>query len=58
MMAGRAARHMAHAVLGTEPRAESTLAALASPCQCDTKESLEKGAPDGGTVDKPAGAFS
>lgn len=57
-MAGRAAPHVAHAVLGTEPRAESTLAALASPCQCDTKESLEKGAPDGGTVDKPAGAFS
>ena len=35
-------------VLGNEPRVESMLAALAIPCQPDTKESLEKGDPDGG----------
>jgi hypothetical protein len=48
VMAGRAAPHLAYAVLGNEPRAESMLAALAIPCQPDTKESLEKGDPDGG----------
>lgn len=49
-MAGRAAPHLAYAVLGTEPRVESMLAALVSTCQLDTEESLEKGDPDGGIV--------
>lgn len=49
-MEGRAAPHLAYVVLGTEPRAESMLAALVITCQLDTGESLEKRDPDGGMV--------